>query len=85
MIPLEMYSDSAGRDLCASETVKLCARGRVLVSVNLHMAVPKGFYGKIPPRSDLAKLHGVVAFNWTIDSWYRGIICIFSIFLTMII
>ena len=63
MIPLEMYSDSAGRDLCASETVKLSARGRVLVSINLHMAVPKGFYGKIAPRSDLAKLHGVVAFN----------------------
>ena len=63
MIPLKMYSDSAGRDLFASETVKLCVRGRVLVSFNLHMAVPKGLYGKIAPRSDLAKLHGVVAFN----------------------
>ena len=76
MIPLKMYSDSAGHDLFASETVKLCARGRVFMSVNLHMAIRKWFYGKIARRSGLAELHGVVAFNGTIDAGYRGIICI---------
>ena len=76
IIPLKMYSDCAGHDLFVSETVKLCARGRVLVSVNLHIAIPKGFYGKIAPRSGLAELHGVVAFNGTIDAGYREIICI---------
>ena len=76
MIPLKMYSDSAGHDLFASETVKLCARGRVFMSVNLHMAIRKWFYGKIARRSGLAKLHGVVAFNGTIDAGYRGIICV---------
>ena len=33
LIPKKMYPDSAGYDLYANETVKVCAGGRVLVSV----------------------------------------------------
>ena len=49
LIPKKMYPDSAGYDLYANETVKVCAGGRVLVSVELQMIIPKGFSGQISP------------------------------------
>ena len=41
--PLKAYP--AGNDLYANETKLLPARGRVRVSVDLKLAVPKGFFG----------------------------------------
>ena len=73
-IPKMTYHDSAGYDLYANETVKVCAGGRVLVSVELQMIIPKGFFGQISPRSGLATHHGIAAFSGTIDTGYRGII-----------
>ena len=43
--PLKAYPDSAGNDLYANETKLLPARGRVRVSVDLKLAIPKGFFG----------------------------------------
>ena len=70
-----MFVDSAGYDLYANETIKAHAGSRALVSVELRISIPKGFFGRISPRSELAVNRGVVAFNGTIDSGYRGIIC----------
>ena len=39
------------------------------------MAIPKGFFGQISPRSGLALNRGIVPFSGTFDSGYRGIIC----------
>ena len=74
LIPKKMYLDSAGSDLYANETINVHAGSRALVSVELRMSIPKGFYGKISPRSGVAVNHGIAAFNGTIDSGYRGII-----------
>ena len=74
LIPKKMYVDSAGHDLFANESIKVCAGSRALVTVDLRMAIPKGFFGRISPRSGLAVNHGIVAFNGTIDAGYRGII-----------
>ena len=82
LIPKKMYPDSAGYDLYANETVKVCAGGRVLVRVELQMIIPKGFSGQISPRSGLATHHGIVAFNGTIDAGYRGIVLIFQKMIT---
>ena len=70
----KMYVDSAGHDLFATESIKVCAGSRALVTVDLRMAIPKGFFGRISPRSGLAVNCGIVAFNGSIDSSYRGII-----------
>ena len=72
LIPKKIYVDSAGHDLFANESIKVCAGSRALVTVDLRMA--KGFFGRISPRSGLAVNHGIVAFNGTIDAGYRGII-----------
>ena len=74
LIPKKMYVDSAGHDLFANESIKVYAGSRALVTVDLRMAIPKGFFGRISHRSGLAVNHGTVAFNGAIDAGYRGII-----------
>ena len=73
-LPKKMYADSAGYDLFAHETRKVYAGSRALISTELRMSIPKGFFGRISPRSGLAVNHGIVAFKGTIDSGYRRII-----------
>ena len=38
------------------------------------MVIPKGYFGRISPRSGFALNHGTVVFSGTIDSGYTGII-----------
>ena len=64
--PLKAYPDSAG-----NETKLLPGRGRVCVSVDLKLAIPKGFLGQITGRSDVALFKGISAFNCIIDAGYR--------------
>ena len=75
-IPLKAYNNSAGYDLFADETVKVLANSRALISTDLQMDIPKGYYAQICPRSGLALKNGVVAFNGTIDSGYLGVVCV---------
>ena len=74
LIPKKMYVNPAGHNLFASQTIRVHAGSRALVSIELRMVIPKGFFGGISPRSGLAVNRGIVAFSGTIDSGYRGII-----------
>ena len=69
--PLKAYPDSAGNDLFATETKLLPARGRVCVSVDLKLAIPKVVFGQIAGRSGVALFKGISAFNSIIDVGYR--------------
>ena len=40
------------------------------------MAIPKGYYGKIEGGSGLANTHGITVYNGTVDSDYRGKVCV---------
>ena len=42
----------------------------------MSFAIPTSFYGKIVGRSGLANIHGIVAFNGTVDADYRGTVCV---------
>ena len=81
-VPLPAYqtSGSAGLDLCAAiaEPVRIEPGQRVLVGTGLAMAIPAGFEGQVRPRSGLALRHGLGIVNspGTIDSDYRGEVCI---------
>ena len=68
---MKAYPDSAGNDLYANETKILPVRGRVCVSVDLKLAIPKGFFGQIVGRSGVALFKGITALNGTIDTGYR--------------
>lgn len=63
--------DSAGWDLYASEDVPRIGT-RVVVSTDVYVAIPRGFYGRIAPRSGLAVRNGINVLAGVVDCDYRG-------------
>ena len=74
--PLRVYNGSAGYDLFASEQKIIIPSERALVRVDLQFAIPEGYYGSMVGRSDLANKLDTVAFPGTIDSDYKGVVCV---------
>ena len=76
-LPTRGSRDAAGLDLYALEDVTLAAAGgRAALRTGLSVALPRGFYGRVAPRSGLAVRHGLDVLAGVIDSDYRGeIIC----------
>lgn len=71
-IPAKQSLDSAGYDLCCIEGKTIDPNGRHLFNTGLKMEIPKGYYGRILPRSGLAINHGIDTAAGVIDSDYRG-------------
>ena len=71
---------SAGMDLRAniSEDIVLRPLDRVLVPTGLFIELPEGYEAQVRPRSGLALKKGITVLNTpgTIDSDYRGEICV---------
>ena len=63
---------AAGYDLCALQGGVVPARGQLLVSTGVSLALPAGRMGEIRSRSGLAVREGVVAFAGVIDEDFRG-------------
>jgi len=75
-LPARGSAESAGLDLFSIEEVRLEAGGRAMVRTGLAIAVPRGYYGRIAPRSGLASRHGLDVLAGVIDSDYRGeVVC----------
>jgi len=72
----EKRSEDAGYDLKAALTQQcgiLIEPGeRSLIPTNLVLSIPKGFYGRIAPRSGLAFKFGIDILAGVIDSGYRA-------------
>lgn len=71
-VPTRGSSLAAGHDLYSIENIVLKARGRVVVSTGIAVAVPPGYYGRVAPRSGLAVKHGIDTAAGVIDADYRG-------------
>lgn len=75
-LPARGSADAAGLDLFSIEELRLEAGARAAVRTGLSVAIPRGFYGRIAPRSGLAVRHGLDVLAGVIDSDYRGeIVC----------
>jgi dUTP pyrophosphatase len=75
-LPTRGSQYSAGLDLYSIENLEIAARVRATVRTGLSVAIPRGFYGRVAPRSGLAVKHGLDVLAGVIDSDYRGeIIC----------
>ena len=75
-LPTRGSAGAAGLDLCAVERVTIEPGGRAAVRTGLAVAIPRGFYGRVAPRSGLAVRHGIDVLAGVIDSDYRGeILC----------
>jgi dUTP pyrophosphatase len=64
-----------------NQDVQLAPGQRALIPTGLRLAIPQGFEGQVRPRSGLAARHGITVLNspGTIDSDYRGEICVILI------
>ena len=74
---------AAGMDIRANleETVSINSLERKLIGTGLFIELPEGFEAQVRPRSGLAIKHGITVLNTpgTIDSDYRGEICVILI------
>ena len=82
-LPGYMSPGAAGMDLLAAlpENLVLQPGDRQLIPTGLYVALPLGYEAQIRPRSGLAIRHGLTLLNspGTIDSDYRGEICVILI------
>ena len=74
--PTTAYPHSAGYGFWPTETKVLKPWSRELIKFDLLMTFPVRYYGKIVGRSGLANVHGITVHIKTIDSNYRGIVCV---------
>jgi len=71
-IPTKGTDAAAGYDLYAAENGEIDPLKRNLIKTNISIAIPKGYYGRIAPRSGLAYKNGIDVMAGVIDSDYRG-------------
>jgi dUTP pyrophosphatase len=76
-LPEYSHSTDAGMDLHADEGCNLFISQSKVISTGVALAIPRGYFGLIRPRSGLAKSHKIVlCSSGVIDSGYRGEICV---------
>ena len=73
-VPFKTTFDSAGYDLYAAEDMNILPKSNALVSLDLKITIPLGFFGKIFSRSGLFLKHKITAEASVTGSGYRGII-----------
>lgn len=82
-IPEYRTSGSAGCDVCAflEEEIVLKAGKRAAIPTGLFVSIPEGYEIQVRPRSGLSLKNGITVLNspGTIDSDYRGEICVILI------
>lgn len=70
--PVKGSESAAGYDLASVEKTVVPAKGQVLVSTGLAVAIPDGNYGRIAPRSGLATTNAIDVGAGVVDEDYRG-------------
>ncbi len=78
-LPRRATTDAAGADLHCLQTFTLEPGERRAIATGLSIAIPRGFYGRIAPRSGWAAKHGIDTLAGVIDSDYRGEILVLLI------
>ena len=78
VLPSYAHPSDAGMDVRSVEDLVLATGKRALVHTGLVMLLPPLYEAQVRPRSGLALKHGVTVLNTpgTIDSGYRGEVCV---------
>lgn len=75
-VPTRGSDGAIGWDLYVSEVVRsplvILAGERQMISTGISVAIPRGYYGRIAPRSGLALKQGINILGGVIDADYRG-------------
>jgi dUTP diphosphatase len=72
MIPKKAHKYDAGFDLYSFDETTLKSTNRNIFATGIAVAIPKGWYGRIAPRSGLAAKYGIDVLAGVIDSSFRG-------------
>ena len=73
-VPYKATPDAAAYDLYAAENKIILPNSNAAVSLDLRIAIPKGFFGKIFSRSGLSLNNKITAKAGVIDSGYCEIV-----------
>jgi len=81
IVPKQMRAGDSGLDIYAYEDAVLQPLKTCLVKTGVSVEIPINYEGQVRPRSGLAINHGITVLNTpgTIDSNYRGEICVILI------
>ena len=71
-IPKKCTPESAGFDLSTPVFVSLKPHRSFCIKTKIAVAIPKGYYGRIAPRSGIAKEYSISVLGGVIDSDFRG-------------
>jgi len=72
VLPVRGSSFAAGFDLSAADTVTVPSGGKAIVKTGLSIAIPRGTYARIAPRSGLAAKKMINCGAGVVDFDYRG-------------
>ena len=70
--PEKMTKGSAGYDLKSPRTGAILPQRKLTLQTDLSLEIPKGYVGKIYPRSGLADQYCITTLGGIIDSDFRG-------------
>jgi dUTP pyrophosphatase len=71
-LPTRGKPGDAGLDLYATETHLLVKGCKAIISTGIAVAIPKGTYGRVAPRSGLAAKYGIDVGAGVCDETFRG-------------
>lgn len=71
-VPTKGSKMAAGYDLYSTSTTNVYPHSRAIIQTGLKIQIPKGYYGRIAPRSGLARDYGIHVGAGVIDADYRG-------------
>ena len=74
--PFEASADAAGYDLFVAQNMTLPPGSVTCIKTSLSMSIPRGYFGKIYPRSGLLKNHFISCDGGMIDADFRGIVAV---------
>lgn len=71
-IPTKAHDDDAGWDLYSNENAVIYPSEKVIIKTGIALAIPRGYYGRIAPRSGLAVKNGINVLAGVVDAGYRN-------------
>lgn len=75
-MPVRAHKTDAGLDLRAREGKVIPWHGSAVFDTGVHIALPRGYYGKIESKSGLNVHHNVMSCGGVIDEGYTGSIAV---------
>ena len=70
--PTKTHKDDAGWDLYSNQNAVVFPGEKTVIKTGIALAIPRGYYGRIAPRSGLAVKNGINVLAGVVDAGYRN-------------